>query len=56
MSRANLSTLSVEPMAIVTAPARMEAQHQSLLHVIGEGHIRSDKRALAKVVVATRTC
>src|ERR1700737_3625556 len=28
---------SVEPMAAVTAPARVSAQHQSLLHFIGEG-------------------
>jgi SRSO17 transposase len=29
---------SVEPMAAVTAPARVAAQHQSLLHFVGEGH------------------
>ncbi|MGH6931367.1 MAG: transposase, partial [Dongiaceae bacterium] len=28
---------SVEPMAAVTAPARVAAQHQSLLHFVGEG-------------------
>jgi SRSO17 transposase len=28
---------SVEPIAAVTAPARVAAQHQSLLHFIGEG-------------------
>ena len=28
---------SVEPMAAVTAPARTAAQHQSLLHFVGEG-------------------
>src|ERR1035437_3264549 len=27
---------SVEPMAAVTAPARVGAQHQSLLHFVGE--------------------
>lgn len=39
---------SVEPMAAVTAPARVAAQHQSLLHFVGEGHW-SDAQALAKV-------
>jgi SRSO17 transposase len=39
---------SVEPMAAVTAPARVAAQHQSLLHFIGEGGW-SDERVLAKV-------
>ncbi len=39
---------SVEPMAAVTAPARVSAQHQSLLHFIGEGGW-SDERVLAKV-------
>src|SRR5207253_6299595 len=29
---------SVEPLAVVTAPARVAAQHQSLLHFVGEGH------------------
>src|SRR6476660_4578293 len=28
---------SVEPMAAVTAPSRTAAQHQSLLHFVGEG-------------------
>ena len=27
---------SVEPMAAVTAPSRVAAQHQSLLHFVGE--------------------
>jgi SRSO17 transposase len=27
---------SVEPMAAITAPARVAAQHQSLLHVVGQ--------------------
>ena len=39
---------SVEPMAAVTAPARVAAQHQSLLHFIGEGGW-SDEQVLAKV-------
>jgi SRSO17 transposase len=39
---------SVEPMAAVTAPARVAAQHQSLLHFIGEGRW-SDERVLGKV-------
>src|SRR6202051_4579366 len=39
---------SVEPMAAVTAPARVGAQHQSLLHFVGEA-AWSDERVLAKV-------
>ena len=39
---------SVEPMAAVTAPARVAAQHQSLLHFVGEGRW-SDEKVLAKV-------
>jgi len=39
---------SVEPMAAVTAPERTAAQHQSLLHFVGEGRW-SDERVLAKV-------
>jgi SRSO17 transposase len=39
---------SVEPMAAVTAPARVSAQHQSLLHFIGEGRW-SDEKVLGKV-------
>jgi len=38
----------VEPMAAVTAPARVAAQHQSLLHFVGAGGW-SDERVLAKV-------
>ncbi len=34
---------SVEPMAAVTAPERTAAQHQSLLHFVGEGRW-SDER------------
>jgi SRSO17 transposase len=39
---------SVEPMAAVTAPQRTAAQHQSLLHFVGEGGW-SDEAVLAKV-------
>jgi hypothetical protein len=39
---------SVEPMAAVTAPSRVSAQHQKLLHFIGEGKW-SDESVLAKV-------
>ena len=39
---------SVEPMAALTAPGRTAAQHQSLLHFIGEGGW-SDAAVLAKV-------
>ena len=39
---------SVEPLAAVTAPARVAAQHQSLLHFVGEGRW-SDERVLGKV-------
>ena len=39
---------SVEPMAAVTAPGRVAAQHQSLLHFISQGGW-SDERVLAKV-------
>jgi len=39
---------SVEPMAAVTAPERTAAQHQSLLHFVGEGGW-SDAGVLAKV-------
>src|ERR1700756_3725092 len=39
---------SVEPMAAVTAPARVGAQHQSLLHFVGVAEW-SDERVLAKV-------
>jgi SRSO17 transposase len=39
---------SVEPMAAVTAPARVAAQHQSLLHFVGEAPW-SDEAVLAKV-------
>src|ERR1700739_3442608 len=39
---------SVEPMAAVTAPERTAAQHQSLLHFLGEGGW-SDEKVLAKV-------
>jgi SRSO17 transposase len=39
---------SVEPMAAITAPARVCAQHQSLLHFVGEAPW-SDERLLDKV-------
>ncbi len=39
---------SVEPIAAVTAPARVAAQHQSLLHFVGEGRW-SDEMVLGKV-------
>jgi SRSO17 transposase len=39
---------SVEPMAAVTAPARTAAQHQSLLHFVGQS-AWSDTEVLAKV-------
>src|SRR6201992_2649876 len=39
---------SVEPLAAVTAPWRTAAQHQSLLHFVGEGRW-SDEKVLAKV-------
>src|SRR6266581_8729741 len=39
---------SVEPMAAVTAPARVPAQHQSLLHFVGNA-AWSDEAVLAKV-------
>src|SRR5712675_1624814 len=38
---------SVEPMAAVTAPARAPAQHQSLLHFVGNAPLV--ERVLAKV-------
>src|SRR5436853_6752323 len=39
---------SVEPMAAKTAPARVAAQHQSLLHFVGVGPW-SDEAVLGKV-------
>src|ERR1039457_1342800 len=39
---------SVEPMAAITAPGRTAAQHQSLLHLVGQG-AWSDAKVLAKV-------
>ena len=39
---------SVEPMAALTAPERTAAQHQSLLHFVGQA-AWSDERVLAKV-------
>src|SRR6476660_6740 len=39
---------SVEPMAAITAPGRTAAQHQSLLHFVGQG-AWSDDDVLSKV-------
>jgi SRSO17 transposase len=39
---------SVEPMAAITAPGRTGAQHQSLLHFVGQARW-SDEQVLAKV-------
>src|SRR4249919_1499527 len=39
---------SVEPMAAITAPGRTAAQHQSLLHFVGQG-AWSDDDVLTKV-------
>jgi len=39
---------SVEPMAAVTAPKRVAAQHQSLLHFVGQSEW-SDEQVLSKV-------
>ena len=39
---------SVEPIAALTAPARLPAQHQSLLHFVGQAPW-SDERVLARV-------
>ena len=39
---------SVEPIAAVTAPERVGAQHQALLHFVAEG-AWSDAAVLAKV-------
>src|SRR5882724_13399102 len=39
---------SVEPMAAVTAPERVAAQHQSLLHFVGKSEW-SDEKVLSKV-------
>ena len=39
---------SVEPMAAITAPSRVSAQHQSLLHFVGKGGW-SDDKLLARI-------
>src|SRR5262247_4556542 len=39
---------SVEPMAAITAPERVSAQHQSMLHFIAQGNW-SDEKVLGKV-------
>ena len=43
---------SVEPLAAVTAPARVAAQHQSLLHFVGQS-AWSDEAVLSKVLELT---
>ena len=43
---------SVEPIAAVTAPSRVAAQHQSLLHFVGQS-AWSDEAVLAKVRALT---
>jgi SRSO17 transposase len=43
---------SVEPLAAVTAPSRVSAQHQSLLHFVAQSPW-SDARILAKVLELT---
>src|ERR671938_1182053 len=43
---------SVEPIAAVTAPSRVAAQHQSLLHFVGQS-TWSDQAVLAKVRALT---
>jgi SRSO17 transposase len=44
----NCERKSVEPLAAITAPDRTAAQHQSLLHFVGNGGW-SDEKVLAKV-------
>ena len=43
---------SVEPLAAVTAPSRVSAQHQSLLHFVAQSPW-SDARVLARVLELT---
>src|SRR5258705_7230815 len=43
---------SVEPLAAITAPARVSAQHQSLLHFVGQAPW-SDEAVLGKIRVLT---
>src|SRR5688500_10253249 len=43
-----LARKSVEPLAAVTAPARVSAQHQSLLHFVGQAPW-SDEVLIARV-------
>jgi hypothetical protein len=38
----------VEPMAALTAPERTAAQHQSLLHFVGQGPIVLKKSSVAR--------
>ena len=44
---------SVEPLAAVTAPSRVSAQHQSLLHFVAQSPW-SDERVLARVLELAR--
>ena len=44
---------SVEPIAALTAPARTAAQHQSLLHFVGQGDWSDD--AVMERIRAART-
>ncbi len=44
---------SVEPLAAVTAPSRVSAQHQSLLHFVAQSPW-SDERVLARVLELMR--
>ena len=39
---------SVEPLAAITAPGRTAAQHQSLLHFVGQGSW-SDERVMSAI-------
>ena len=41
---------SVEPMAAITAPERTAAQHQSLLHFVGEGNWSDEKVCLYEIL------
>jgi SRSO17 transposase len=42
---------SVEPMAAITAPERTAAQHQSLLHFVGEGNWSDEKVKVREMVL-----
>jgi SRSO17 transposase len=54
---------SVEPMAAITAPERTAAQHQSLLHFVGEGNwsdekvlVPSPSQALPGPLLSSQVC